>query len=132
MKTPITFSIRSPLPALASGLPTGARDFQPGDSGAPGSLLYTFEQSIPIPAYLFAVASGDIASAAIGPRSSVWSDSVDLLAVQKELERDVETMIQTAERLIFAYPWTQYNVLILPASFPYGGKAAIDFPVWRA
>jgi len=43
---------------IASGLATGAKDFVPGKGDEPGTLLYTFKQAIPIPSYLFAIASG--------------------------------------------------------------------------
>lgn len=73
-----------------------------------------------MPSYLFAVASGDLASASIGPRSSVWTGPEELKASQWEFEEDTEAYIQSAEKLIFPYAWTQYNVLVLPPSFPYG------------
>ena len=60
MKSTFEFNIRSPLPVIASGLSTGARDFQPGKEGLPGTLLYTFKQVVPIPSYLFAIASGSV------------------------------------------------------------------------
>lgn len=123
VKSTFDFYIRSPLPVFASGLPIGTRDFQPGIGGRLGTLLYTFKQVIPIPNYLFAIASGDIASAAIGPRSLVATGPEELQAAKWELEKDVERFIQTAEGLIktVPYAWTTYNVLVLPASFPYGG-----------
>lgn len=58
MKSTYEFNLRSPLPVIASGLLTGTKDFQPGEADAPGTLLYTFKQDIPIPSYLFAIASG--------------------------------------------------------------------------
>ncbi len=58
VKSTFEFNIRSSLPVIASGLFTGAKEFQPGKDGARGTLLYTFKQDIPIPSYLFAVASG--------------------------------------------------------------------------
>ena len=58
IKSTFDFNIRSPLPVIASGLFTGAKDYLPGKDGTPGTLLYTFKQSIPIPSYLFAIASG--------------------------------------------------------------------------
>lgn len=100
---------------MASGLSTGAKDFKDG------TLAYTFQQDIRIPSYLFAIASGDIASASIGPRSLVWSGPEELLKCKKELEDDVEKFIQIAEGLVFPYTWTKYDILILPPSFPYGG-----------
>ena len=61
VKSTFSFSLRSPLPVLASGLPTGASDYQPPKKdGEQGTLKYTFEQKVPINSYLFAVASGDI------------------------------------------------------------------------
>lgn len=32
-----------------------------------------------------------------------------------------ETMLKTAENLAGPYVWGQYDVLVLPPSFPYGG-----------
>lgn len=69
VKSTYDFRIRSPLPVIASGLPTSESMFKRGEDGEP--LLYTFKQEIPIPSYLFAIASGDIVSAPIGRRSMV-------------------------------------------------------------
>ncbi|KAK3678322.1 Leucyl aminopeptidase yscIV [Recurvomyces mirabilis] len=121
VKSTYTFNIRSPLPVLASGLPAGISDFQPGKDNQPGTLLYTFDQKIPMPSYLFAIASGDIASASIGPRSTVWTGPEELTASQWEFEADTEAYIQAAEKIVYPYAWTTYNVLVLPPSFPYGG-----------
>lgn len=35
--------------------------------------------------------------------------------------RQTETMLKTAEDLAGPYVWGQYDVLVLPPSFPYGG-----------
>ena len=85
------FNLRSPLPVLASGLPTGSGDFESG------TLLYTFKQNVPIPSYLFAIASGDIAMASIGPRSVVATGPEELCASKWELEDDMERFIEAAE-----------------------------------
>lgn len=119
VKSTYDFNIRSPLPVLASGLPTGAAKFKHGEDGQLGTLLYSFHQENPMPSYLFALASGDIATASIGPRSSVSTGPEELLAAKWELESDTEKFIEVAEKIIFEYPWTQYNVLVLPPSFPY-------------
>lgn len=125
VKATYTFNLRSPLPVVASGLATGAKDFRQGKDGQPGTLLYTFHQPIPIPSYLFAIASGDIASASIGPRSSVLSSPDELTDCQWEFEADTEKFIQIAEQIVYPYAWTSYNVLVLPPSFPYGGMVSI-------
>nr|OQO23540.1 Leukotriene A-4 hydrolase [Rachicladosporium sp. CCFEE 5018] len=121
VKSTYTFNLRSPLPVLASGLPTKVSDFRTGKDGQPGTLLYSFQQDVPMPSYLFALASGDIASAAIGPRSTVYTGPEELKDCQWEFEADTEKYIQIAEKLVYPYEWTTYNVLVLPPSFPYGG-----------
>ncbi|KAF1982649.1 leukotriene A-4 hydrolase [Aulographum hederae CBS 113979] len=121
VKATVDFNIRSPLPVVASGLPTGSKDFQPGKDGKSGTLLYTFKQEIPIPSYLFAVASGDLATASIGPRSTVVTGPEELEGCKWELEDDMEKFLEAAEGIVYPYAWTTYNVLVLPNSFPYGG-----------
>jgi leukotriene-A4 hydrolase len=121
VKSTYDFRIRSPLPVIASGLPTGASSFEKGQDGESGTLLYTFHQEIPMASYLFAIASGDIATASIGPRSLVSTGPEELTGAKWELENDMERFIEVAEKLVFPYQWTQYNVLVLPPSFPYGG-----------
>lgn len=119
VKSTFDFNIRSPLPVIASGISTGVKDPKPSPSGE--TSLYTFKQDIPIPSYLFAIASGDIATASIGPRSTVATGPEELSASKWELEADTEHFIQTAEKLVYPYAWHTYNVLVLPPSFPYGG-----------
>lgn len=115
VKSTFEFLIRSPLPVIASGLPV-----ETSESDAGKDKLYHFEQKIPMTSYLFALASGEIATAPIGPRSVVASGPNELAAAQWELEQDTEKFIEIAEKLIFPYVWGQYNVLVLPPSFPYG------------
>lgn len=110
-KSPYTMKVKSPYPSLMSGRP------QP--QVAPEE--YIFHQPIPIPSYLVALASGDIHSLPIGPRSAIYSERPGLHACQWEFERDMENFIQIAEKLIFPYEWERYDALVLPLSFPYGG-----------
>lgn len=51
MKTTFDFKIKSPFPVVASGLPVR-------ESNAKESNVYKFKQNVPIPSYLFALASG--------------------------------------------------------------------------
>ncbi|KAG9247972.1 putative leukotriene A-4 hydrolase like protein [Calycina marina] len=121
VKSTYDFRIRSPLHVVASGLSRGTSSFVHGKDGEAGTLLYSFFQEIPMPSYLFAIASGDIATASIGPRSLVSTGPEELAAAKWEMEDDTEKYINIAEDIIFEYQWTQYNVLVLPPSFPYGG-----------
>lgn len=121
VKSVFEFNFRSSLPVITSGLPTGIRDSQPSKNGGSGTSLYTFKQDVPIPSYLFAVASGDITTASIGPRSTVATGPEEIEAAKWELEADTEHFVQTAEKIIYNYVWSAYNVLVLPPSFPSGG-----------
>jgi leukotriene-A4 hydrolase len=120
VKSTFDFNITSPLPVIASGLPDKSN---PGSSVTPSTILqvYKFHQPVPIPSYLFALASGEIATSSIGPRSTVASDPLSLESCTWELSTSTEQFIQAAESLIYPYAWHQYNVLVLPPSFPYGG-----------
>ncbi|KAI9796629.1 MAG: hypothetical protein M1833_006069 [Piccolia ochrophora] len=118
VKSVYEFRIQSPLPVVASGL---LKNVEPAKEGDSEDQVYTFKQENPIPSYLFALASGDITSASIGPRSTVFTGPDELAAAKWELERDTERFIQVAEGIIYPYAWQEYNVLVLPPSFPYGG-----------
>lgn len=122
VKSTFEFNIKSSLPTLASGLPIGAKDVNDGNGKeTPGAKMYSFRQDIPIPSYLFALASGDIAQAKIGPRSVVATGPKELEGAKWELEESTENFIQTIEKIVYPYQWETYNVLVLPPSFPYGG-----------
>lgn len=110
VKTPYLFSARSPHPVLMSG----RRGEIIGD-------VYKFEQPVPIPSYLVAIASGDIASLRMGPRLHVFCEPGKVEACKHEFEHDMERFLQAAEALVFPYEWDQYDALVLPLSFPYGG-----------
>lgn len=119
VKAPFKFMIKSPLPVIASGIPN---DSNPTGASTDGTNnTYHFEQSVPIPSYLFAIASGDLAFAPIGPRSTVVTSPDQLEACKWEFENDTEKQLAAAESIVFPYKWGQYNVLVLPPSFPYGG-----------
>ncbi|KAI1341392.1 peptidase family M1-domain-containing protein [Xylariaceae sp. FL0016] len=115
VKSTFTFNITSPLSVIASGVPV------PTDSNGDGDKLYRFEQKVPIPSYLFALASGDLATARIGKRSVVATGPEALEGAKWELEDDMDKFIDVAEKLVFDYQWGEYNVLVLPPSFAYGG-----------
>lgn len=119
VKATFDFKISSPLPVIASGI--GAKDNPSSPSADGSSQVYRFHQGVPIPSYLFAIASGDIATAKVGPRSSVATGPDELKDCKWELEADTEKFLQAGESLVYPYAWGEYNVLVLPPSFPYGG-----------
>ncbi|MCB0794239.1 MAG: M1 family metallopeptidase [Flavobacteriales bacterium] len=82
--------------------------------------VYTFRMDQPIPAYLIALAVGDLDFKAIGPRTGVYAEPgmVDTAAWEFA---DMERMVSAAEELYGPYRWERYDVLVLPPSFPFGG-----------
>lgn len=82
---------------------------------------YRFEMQQSIPVYLVAMAVGDLVSADVGPRSSIWTEPCMLEAAKSEFDGILETYISVGERLFGEYLWERYDVLVMPPSFPYGG-----------
>lgn len=121
VKTPIHTIISSIYPTVASGNVVSADSDAASEEYSSTDSVYEFKQEIPIPSYLFAIASGDLTSLSIGPRSKVYSEPPNVKACQYEFEADTEKFIETAEKIVFPYEWKTYNVLVLPPSFPYGG-----------
>lgn len=117
VKSTYDFNVSSPYVVVASGVPVPG-----GTEVAVENTIYRFQQNVPIPSYLFALASGDIVAAPIGRRSRVATGPNELEASQWELQDDMDKFMGAAEKLVFPYRWGEYNVLVLPPSFPYGGR----------
>jgi len=81
---------------------------------------FRFRMDKPVPPYLIALAVGDLAFKATGPRSGVWTEPSQLDAAAYEVG-DVEKMIDAAQALYGPYRWGRYDMLVLPPSFPFGG-----------
>ncbi|MEP7185231.1 MAG: M1 family metallopeptidase [Rhodanobacter sp.] len=81
---------------------------------------YRFNQPHPIPSYLLAIAAGDIAVKATGPRSAIYAEPSVVDKAAHEFE-DTEQLIAATEKLYGPYAWGRYDILVLPPSFPYGG-----------
>ncbi len=82
--------------------------------------VYNFTMKQPISPYLIALAVGDIAYQKISDRTGVYAEKSMLKKAAFEFE-DVEKMILAAEKLYGAYNWEQYDIIVLPPSFPFGG-----------
>ena len=87
---------------------------------APPDGVWHFRQPRAIPSYLMALAIGDFAFRAIGPRSGVYAEPSVVDAAAHEFA-EVESMIDAAEKLYGPYRWGRYDMLVLPPSFPFGG-----------
>ncbi len=103
-----------PLTVVMSGLKVGETE-DLGDRRA-----FTFEMTKPVAPYLIAIAAGDIAFQALGPRTGVWAEPATLKAAAYETA-DTEKMVAVAEKLYGPYRWGRYDMIVLPPAFPYGG-----------
>lgn len=122
VKSTYDFNITSPYVVVTSGLPVPASEAGSAEAETgPAGKVYRFRQGVPIPSYLFALASGDMVTAPIGRRSVVATGPNELEASQWELQESMDKFMDAAEKIVFPYQWGEYNVLVLPPSFPYGG-----------
>ncbi len=90
----------------------------PQQADPSGTYYFSMEQ--PIPAYLLALAVGDLKFEPLGPRSGVYAEPSVIASAAYEFE-ELENMIQAAESLYGPYQWDRYDLLVLPPSFPFGG-----------
>jgi len=81
---------------------------------------YTFKMKQAISPYLIALAVGDIEYKAISDRTGVYAEKSMLDKVHYEFS-DMEKMVVAAENLYGKYAWEQFDVIVLPPSFPFGG-----------
>ena len=109
----VGITVIKPLVAVESGIYQNKIDN--GDT-----VTYFYEQKIPIPSYLIAFAAGAIEERVISDRTKIYGEKelVDLAIYEFE---DTEKFIQIAESYTIPYIWGEYNLLILPSSFPFGG-----------
>ena len=82
--------------------------------------IYHFEMKQPIPCYLIAIAVGNLTYRKIGENCGVYSEPEIISKCAYEFV-DLPKMIEAAEKIYGKYRWEQYDIVILPYSFPFGG-----------
>ncbi len=81
---------------------------------------YHFEMNQRIPAYLIALAVGDLTYTRLSDRCGIYSEPELAEACAYEFT-DLPKMVDAAENLYGVYQWDQFDMAILPYSFPFGG-----------
>lgn len=100
-----------------------AFDIDVVDAGA-GKKTFRFYLDIPIPSYLLAMAVGDLGYKSTGPTTGVITETVNVDKFHDTLTKyngGLQKQLDQAETYMTPYIWKIYNLLVLPASFPYGG-----------
>lgn len=110
-----TYDARVTVPKELLALMSAENPQQLNDSG-----VYHFKMDKPVPAYLMALAVGDIQFKKIDDRTGVYAEPTMIDKAAWELA-DMGKMVTTAEKLYGPYRWGRYDVLILPPGFPIGG-----------
>ncbi len=82
--------------------------------------VYEFKMDQPIPAYLIALAVGDLLFKPIDERTGVYAERGVVEKAAWEFA-DTGKMLETAESLYGPYRWGRYDLIVLPPSFPFGG-----------
>eukprot|EP00927_Polykrikos_kofoidii_P002477 TRINITY_DN10981_c0_g2_i1.p1 TRINITY_DN10981_c0_g2~~TRINITY_DN10981_c0_g2_i1.p1 ORF type:complete len:650 (+),score=104.41 TRINITY_DN10981_c0_g2_i1:50-1999(+) len=112
----LSVTVPEPLVAVAS-----ASVASPPITVGVGFRTFEFFQPTPVMAYLVAFAVGALERAELGPSSSVWAEKNVLQRAQAEL-RETERYVEISSKLLdYDYIWGSFDILVLPASFPYGG-----------
>ncbi|MEZ4791243.1 MAG: M1 family metallopeptidase [Flavobacteriales bacterium] len=106
-----TVRVPSELMAVMSAI-------NPQERSADG--VYHFKQERPIPAYLIALAVGDIVFKPVDARTGVYAERSVVDKAAWEFA-DMGDMLRAAEDLYGPYRWGRYDVIVLPPSFPFGG-----------
>lgn len=82
--------------------------------------IYHFEMKEKIPAYLMALAVGNIEFLSTGTRTGVYSEPAMVHKAVVEFS-EMDNMVKAAEALYGPYRWGRFDVIVLPPSFPFGG-----------
>lgn len=81
---------------------------------------YYFEMRQPIPSYLLALCIGDLEFKSLGENTGVYAQPATISEAYEEFQ-DLNNMIDAAEKRYGSYKWGRYDIVVLPASFPFGG-----------
>lgn len=111
----ITYEATIKAPKELIALMSAKNPKEKNDSG-----IYRFQMPQPIPPYLIALAIGDLVYKPFDERSGVYAEPGLIEKAHWEFS-ETDEMIDTAEKMFGQYPWEQYDILVLPPSFPFGG-----------
>ncbi|XP_032077104.1 leukotriene A-4 hydrolase [Thamnophis elegans] len=116
----LTYYAEISVPSELVALMSAKRDGDLLDPEDQTRKIFRFIQNVPIPSYLVALVVGALESREIGPRTLVWAEK-ELVDKSAYEFGEAEAMLKIAEDLAGPYVWGQYDLLVLPPSFPYGG-----------
>lgn len=111
----ITYSAKVKVPSELLAVMSATQLDKKNEEG-----IYSFEMTQAIPCYLIALAVGDLEYAKLDERCGIYAEPELIQQCASEFE-DLPKMIRIAEKIYGQYQWEQYDVVMLPYSFPFGG-----------
>mmetsp|Transcript_7395 Transcript_7395/g.10280 ORF Transcript_7395/g.10280 Transcript_7395/m.10280 type:complete len:661 (+) Transcript_7395:1869-3851(+) len=114
----LTYSISLTCPAWATALTCGLKL---AEMNKGKNICTQWNQPVKTSTYLIAFACGVLKSYDLSNRCRVWAEPSVIDSAAYEFA-DTEKFLTLAEEITqFTYAWTRYDLVCLPASFPYGG-----------
>lgn len=128
LKCPYSAKVRVPAWCTVLMSAVESRPSEPGPIiNGKDTRLFFWDQSVPVPAYLVALAAGNLASSDLSHRVRIWAEPEVVGEAAWEFAQ-TEDFLQAAEAITGCpYQWNRYDILCLPPSFPYGGIFIINF-----
>ncbi|KAG1741787.1 peptidase family M1-domain-containing protein [Suillus paluster] len=127
--------ITSVLPALMSAIrvsPPAEGPVHDGKIVGQDEVTYVYNQPVPIPSYLIAIASGNVCYRPFEKlegkdwTSGVWAEPDVINDAWWEFKEDTTRFLAAEEELVgMPYHFGVYDLLVLPPSFPYGGMVPL-------
>jgi leukotriene-A4 hydrolase len=130
VKITYSASVACVLPVLMSAIRQSPPSDGPAHKGkkiGKDIVTYKYEQPIPIPSYLIAIAAGNVRYRGFPKMESktwtsgIWAEPEMLDAAYWEFCEDTGRFLDTEESIVVPYSFGVYDLLVLPPSFPYGG-----------
>ncbi len=113
----ITYNAKVTVPA---GMTAAMSALGNPQAVAGGQTVFEFKQPNAIPPYLIALAVGDLEFKQVSDRTGIYALPGVLPDAVNEF-KDLDRMLVACEQLCGPYEWQRFDVLVLPASFPFGG-----------
>ncbi|UMM28951.1 hypothetical protein L5515_011550 [Caenorhabditis briggsae] len=103
------------LTCLMSAIGQGSKQSECGKR-----TMFSFKQPVAIPSYLLAIVVGHLEQKVISERCAVWAEPSQAEASYYEFA-ETEKILKVAEEVAGPYVWGRYDLVVLPATFPFGG-----------
>lgn len=117
-----TYTARVTVPSWATAAMSALhRGGLAGAAGGDGTRTFDFEQPLPVSSYLLALVVGEIESRELSARSRVWAEPSVVEAAAHEFAETEAFLVHAEEITGVEYPWQRYDIVCMPASFPFGG-----------